>query len=147
MILDGDDLRQGLSSDLGFGEADRAENIRRAAETAKLMAEAGLIVIVALISPFRADRERARSIAGHIPFLEIFIDTPITVCESRDPKNLYKQARAGQILDFTGISSPYEAPIAPDLVIGTQNVAVEDSARILELKLLQLSTSLQEKRP
>ena len=138
MVLDGDNLRHGLNSDLGFGSADRAENIRRAAETARLMAETGLITIVSLISPFRAERAAARLIAGDIPFLEIFIDTPLAICEARDPKGLYDRARAGKIPDFTGISAPYEAPEAPDLTITTQGCSVADSAASLIPALLGL---------
>lgn len=139
MVLDGDNLRQGLNRDLGFTAADRAENIRRAAETARLMAEAGLVVIVSLISPFRAEREAARTIAGDIPFLEVFIDTPLSVCEARDPKGLYDRARAGKIPNFTGISAPYEAPTAPDLSLATRGRAVAESAQPLIEKLLRLS--------
>ncbi|WP_431311113.1 adenylyl-sulfate kinase [Methylobacterium nigriterrae] len=141
MVLDGDNLRLGLNRDLGFSARDRAENIRRAAETARLMAETGLIVIVSLISPFREERETAHRIAGDIPFLEIFIDTPLAVCEARDPKGLYGRARSGAIPDFTGISAPYEAPAAPDLVITTHGRTVEDSAAALIPELLRLSAA------
>ena len=139
MVLDGDNLRHGLNRDLGFSAADRIENIRRAAETARLMAEAGLVVIVSLISPFREERAMARRIAGDVPFLEVFIDTPLAVCEARDPKGLYDRARAGKIPDFTGISAPYEAPEAPDLLIRTQGLTVQDSAGSLIAALLRLS--------
>ncbi len=139
MVLDGDNLRHGLNRDLGFSAADRTENIRRAAETARLMAEAGLVVIVSLISPFREERAMARRIAGDVSFREVFIDTPLSVCEARDPKGLYDRARAGKIPDFTGISAPYEAPDAPDLVIRTQGLTVEDSAAGLTAELLRLS--------
>jgi adenylyl-sulfate kinase len=141
MVLDGDNLRRGLNSNLGFTDADRIENIRRVAETARLMADAGLLTIVALISPFRAERAQARRIAGDIPFLEVFINTPLTDCEARDPKGLYERARAGKIPDFTGISAPYETPTAPDLIIGTQGMTVEASAGPLVLKLLRLSAA------
>ncbi|WP_281407512.1 MULTISPECIES: adenylyl-sulfate kinase [unclassified Methylobacterium] len=141
MVLDGDNLRHGLNRDLGFTAADRAENIRRAAETARLMAEAGLVVIVSLISPFRAERATARQIAGDIPFLEVFIDTSLAVCEARDPKGLYDRARAGAIPNFTGISAPYEVPTAPDLVICTQGFSVVDSAAKLLSDLLVLTTA------
>jgi adenylyl-sulfate kinase len=116
-VLDGDTLRLGLNRDLGFDAASRTENIRRTAEVARLMVDAGLIVIVALISPFRDDRQlvRARFAAGE--FLELFVDTPIEICERRDPKGLYKKARAGMIGDFTGVSSPYEPPLTPDMVL------------------------------
>lgn len=139
MVLDGDNLRQGLNRDLGFTAADRVENIRRAAEAARLMADAGLVVIVSLISPFRAERAAARAIAGDIPFLEVFIDTPLAVCEARDPKGLYDRARAGKIPNFTGISAPYEAPDAPDLALQTRNQAVMESAQPLIDALLNLS--------
>jgi adenylyl-sulfate kinase len=139
MVLDGDNLRQGLTRDLSFTAADRAENIRRAAETARLMGDAGLIVIVSLISPFQSERAAARAIVGDIPFLEVFIDTPLSVCEARDPKGLYDRARAGKIPNFTGVSAPYEAPVAPDIVLTTQNRAVADSAESLVAALLRLS--------
>lgn len=139
MVLDGDNLRHGLSSNLGFSDADRVENIRRAAETARLMAEAGLVVIVSLISPYRQERAMARRIAGDVPFLEIFIDTPLQVCEARDPKGLYHQARAGKIPNFTGISAPYEAPAAPDLVLSTEGCTIEQSAASLIPELIRTS--------
>jgi adenylyl-sulfate kinase len=118
-LLDGDNLRHGLNGDLGFTEADRKENIRRVAEVAKLMADAGLIVLTAFVSPFAADREKARSIVGHDRFIEIYVDCPIEVCESRDVKGLYAKARQGLIPDFTGISSPFEAPEQPQLHVQT----------------------------
>ncbi|MGE7157138.1 adenylyl-sulfate kinase [Methylorubrum rhodesianum] len=139
MVLDGDNLRHGLSRDLGFTAADRVENIRRTAETARLMADAGLVVIVSLISPFRAERQAARAVAGDIPFLEVFIDTPLAVCEARDPKGLYDRARAGAVLNFTGISAPYERPGAPDLTLATPGLTVADTARPLLDALLNLS--------
>ena len=105
-ILDGDNVRHGLNKDLGFTEADRVENIRRIAETARLMADAGLIVIVSFISPFINERRMAREIAGDIPFQEVYVDTPLAVCEDRDPKGLYAKARRGEIRNFTGIDSP-----------------------------------------
>ena len=117
VVLDGDDLRRGLSRDLGFSEADRAENVRRAAEVAKLAAEAGLVAIVALISPFRAERRMARALMAPGAFVEVFVDTPLAVCEARDPKGLYRRARAGEIADFTGIGSPYEPPESPEIVL------------------------------
>ena len=115
VVLDGDDMRRGLNRNLGFTPADRMESVRRAAEVAKLLLAAGHIVIVALISPFRGSRELARSLvpAGH--FLEVYVDTPIEIAEARDPKSLYRQARRGEITNFTGIDSPYEAPERPDL--------------------------------
>lgn len=114
-LLDGDNLRHGLNRNLGFTEADRVENIRRVAETARLMLDAGLIVLASFISPFRADRAMARDLMGEGEFVEIFVDTPLAIAEARDPKGLYRRARAGQIRNFTGIDSPYEAPEAPDL--------------------------------
>jgi len=130
-MLDGDVLRTGLCSDLGFSAADRKENIRRIAEVARLLADAGLVVLVSAISPFEADRARAKEIhvkAG-LRFFEVYMDTPLSVCESRDPKGLYKKARAGQIPQFTGIDSPYEAPRNPDLRIKT---AEEDITSAVE---------------
>jgi bifunctional enzyme CysN/CysC len=116
-ILDGDNVRHGLNKDLGFTEAARVENIRRVAEVARLMADAGLIVLVSFISPFENERRLAREIAGDIDFTEVYVDTPLAVCEARDPKGLYKRARAGEIKNFTGIDSPFEPPVAPELVL------------------------------
>lgn len=120
-VLDGDDLRRGLNSDLGFSPAERAENVRRVAEVARLMARTGLIVIVALISPFRNDRRRARgtALAGGVGFMEVFLDCPLTICEQRDPKGLYRKARAGELVAFTGIGSAYEPPEHPEIVLRT----------------------------
>jgi bifunctional enzyme CysN/CysC len=118
-LLDGDNLRHGLNKDLGFTEAARAENIRRVAEVAKLMADAGLIVLVSLISPFRAERRMARELIQPTPFIEIFVDTPLEVAEERDPKGLYKKARRGEIKNFTAIDSPYERPENPEIRIDT----------------------------
>lgn len=140
VILDGDDLRAGLNKDLGFSPTDRNESMRRAAETARLMAEAGLLVIVALISPYRQGRAEARRIAGDIPFMEVFIDTPHIVCEDRDPKGLYARARDGEILNFTSISDPYEPPSSPDMVIKTKGRTVEQSASPLFSKLISFTT-------
>jgi len=132
-ILDGDNLRHGLCSNLGFTPEDRSENIRRAGETAKLMAEAGLVVICSLISPFRADRDKVREICGRdgVPFAEVFVNAPLAVCEDRDPRGLYKRARAGEISNFTGLTSPYEAPEKPDLELATGELSREDSLRQL----------------
>jgi bifunctional enzyme CysN/CysC len=116
-ILDGDNVRHGLNRDLGFTEAARVENIRRVAEVARLMADAGLIVLVSFISPFRNERQLAREIAGDISFLEVYVDTPLEVCEARDPKGLYKRARAGEIKNFTGLDSPFEPPTRSDVVL------------------------------
>jgi adenylylsulfate kinase len=118
-VLDGDNVRHGLCGDLGFSSNDRVENIRRIGEMAKLFMEAGIIVLTAFISPFRSDRERVRGMVEHGDFVEIFCDTSIEICEGRDVKGLYKKARAGLIPEFTGISSPYEAPIAPELTVNT----------------------------
>lgn len=118
-VLDGDNVRHGLCGDLGFSSEDRIENIRRVGEVAKLFMEAGVIVLTAFISPFRADRQRVRGMVAHGEFIEIHCDSSIEVCETRDVKGLYKKARAGQISDFTGISSPYEAPKKAELIINT----------------------------
>lgn len=118
-VLDGDNVRHGLCGDLGFSNEDRIENIRRIGEIAKLFMEAGVIVLTAFISPFRADRERVRGMVEHGDFIEIYCDSSLEVCESRDVKSMYKKARAGQIAEFTGISSPYEAPENPELVVET----------------------------
>jgi bifunctional enzyme CysN/CysC len=127
-LLDGDNVRHGLNRDLGFSAVDRVENIRRVAEVAKLMADAGLIVLVSFISPFRADRQMARALAGDDPFFEIFIDTPLAVSEARDVKGLYKKARAGQLKNFTGIDSPYEPPERPEIHIDTTRLSPADAA-------------------
>lgn len=116
-LLDGDDVRTGLNRDLGFSDADRVENVRRLAEVARLMQDAGMVVICAAISPFERERRAARERIGADRFVEVFVDTPLATCEARDPKGLYVKARAGQIPNFTGIDSPYEAPSAPDLRI------------------------------
>lgn len=118
-ILDGDNIRQGLNRDLGFSDADRAENIRRIAQVARLFVEAGVIVIVAFISPFRAERDAARALFGAGDFVEVFVDVPLAVAEQRDPKGLYRKARSGALPQFTGIDSPYEPPLAPELVLPT----------------------------
>ena len=130
-ILDGDNIRQGLNKDLGFTDADRVENIRRVAETARLMLDAGLIVITAFISPFRAERDMARQLIGEENFLEVFVDTPLTVCEQRDPKGLYKKARNGQLPNMTGINSPYEAPLKPGIIIDTSTQSANEAAQRL----------------
>src|SRR5205807_67069 len=140
-VLDGDNVRHGLNSNLGFAPEDRVENIRRVSEVAKLMADAGNVVITAFISPYRADRQRARAIAmeGNAEFIEVFVDAPLEVCEERDPKNLYKKARAGQIREFTGIDAPYESPVDPEIVVQTNRQSVEESvASILERLLPRL---------
>ena len=114
-----------MNKDLGFTAADRVENIRRVAEIARLLADAGLIVIVSLISPFIRERAMARQLAGDIDFLEVFVDTPLAICEARDPKHLYAKARAGAILNFTGVNAPYEPPPMADLTLLTANVSPE----------------------
>jgi bifunctional enzyme CysN/CysC len=124
-ILDGDNVRQGLNKDIGFTDADRIENIRRIAEVAKLMMDAGLIVLTAFISPFRAEREMARELVGFDNFIEVFVDTPLSVCEQRDPKGLYRKARIGQIPNMTGIDSPYEPPRAPDYIVSYGNQSLK----------------------
>ena len=126
-VLDGDNVRHGLNKNLGFSPEDRSENIRRIAEVARLMNDAGLIVITAFISPFVADREMARQIIGPDSFREVFVSTTLEVCESRDPKGLYGKARSGRIPEFTGISSPYEVPSNPDLEIDLGRVGVENA--------------------
>jgi len=136
-LLDGDNVRHGLNKDLGFTDADRVENIRRIAEVAKLMVDAGLIVSTAFISPFRAERQMARALLGPGEFIEVFIDTPLTVAEQRDPKGLYKKARRGDLKNFTGIDSPYEAPQNPELRIDTTSLSPEDAAELIVAHLQQ----------
>lgn len=135
-LIDGDNLRHGLNGDLGFGAADRAENVRRAAEVARLFADAGLVALVPLISPFRVDRDRARAVhteAG-LPFLEVFVDTPLAECERRDPKGLYARARAGELPGFTGVDDPYEPPTRADLVLRPHDGDPEaQAARVVAL--------------
>lgn len=130
-VLDGDNVRHGLNNDIGFSPQGRAENIRRVAEVAKLMNAAGMIVIAALISPYNQDRRRARDIIGTADFREVYVSTSLEVCESRDPKGLYSKARAGTLPEFTGISSPYEAPEQPDLSIDTHASTLETAVNQL----------------
>lgn len=125
-ILDGDNVRHGLNSDLGFSEEDRRENIRRIGEVTKLFVDAGMVVLTAFISPFREDRDRVRSLMGPGEFFEIFAMCSLELCEERDPKGLYAKARAGEISDFTGIDSPYEEPLDPELVLDTGELSVEE---------------------
>lgn len=127
-LLDGDNVRLGLNSDLGFSDKDRVENIRRVGEVSKLFVDAGVIVLSAFISPFMTDRKLVRDLVPEGKFIEIFIDTPLSICEKRDPKGLYKKARDGEIENFTGISSPYEEPVNPELHICTDVSNAEDSA-------------------
>lgn len=130
-LLDGDNVRHGLNKDLGFGDDDRVENIRRIGEVSKLFVDAGLIVFTAFISPFRSDRQIVRKLLEEGEFIEIFIDTPLDICEQRDPKGLYQKARAGEIPFFTGISSPYEAPINPEIHIHTDKLSVEQTVETI----------------
>ncbi|GEQ98180.1 hypothetical protein JCM17844_18170 [Iodidimonas gelatinilytica] len=127
-MLDGDNVRHGLNKDLGFTEEDRVENIRRVAEVARLMADAGLIVLVSFISPFRSERRMARDLLDDGEFHEVFVDTPLEICEQRDPKGLYKKARSGDIKNFTGIDSPYELPESCELTLKTATMSAEDCA-------------------
>jgi len=127
-LLDGDNVRHGLNRDLGFTAADRVENIRRIAEVAKLMVDAGLIVATAFISPFRAERQMARSLLEHNEFIEIFVDTPLEVAEQRDVKGLYRKARGGELKNFTGIDSPYEPPEFPELRMDTTKMSADEAA-------------------
>lgn len=128
-VLDGDNIRHGLNRDLGFSDQDRTENIRRIAEVARLMNDAGLIVITAFISPLRNDREMAKAIISDQVFKEFYVSTSIEICESRDPKGLYQKARQGLVKDFTGISAPYEPPSSPDLVIDTVKYSKEECVK------------------
>ncbi len=130
-VLDGDNVRHGLNKDLGFSPQDRVENIRRIGEVAKLLADAGFVVITAFISPYRVDRELVRKLLEPGEFIEVFVDCPLEVCEERDPKGLYKKARAGEIPEFTGISAPYEAPQAGELTIDTSTGTPADCAERL----------------
>ncbi|WGZ96034.1 MAG: adenylyl-sulfate kinase [Candidatus Thiothrix putei] len=145
-LLDGDNVRHGLSKDLGFSDADRVENIRRIGEAAKLMVDAGLIVITAFISPFRADRQMVRDMLEPGEFMELYMDVPLEICEERDPKGLYQKARAGQIKYFTGIDSPYEAPLAPELT-ATPDVSIhEEVERIVSYLIQHGNIRLSEQR-
>jgi len=130
-LLDGDNIRMGLNKGLGFSDADRVENIRRIGEVAKLFVDAGLIAITAFISPFRADRDMVRSLVGPGEFFEVYVRAPLEVCEQRDPKGMYKKARAGVIKQFTGIDSPYEEPLKPELVIDTAQHDLQQSTKLL----------------
>ena len=128
-LMDGDNVRHRLCADLGFSEKDRIENIRRVGEVANLMVDAGLIVLTAFISPFRSNREMVREMLTDGEFIEVYVDAPLDVCESRDPKGLYKKAREGKIKEFTGIDSPYEAPESPEIHIKNDGVSVNDAAQ------------------
>jgi bifunctional enzyme CysN/CysC len=133
-VLDGDNVRHGLNGDLGFSAADRAENVRRIGEVARLMADAGLVVLAPVVSPYRADRDRVRAAhdAAGLRFVEVFVDTPLATCEARDPKGLYAKARAGELTGMTGIDDPYEPPAAPDLTLSPAPLA-EHVAAVLAL--------------
>ncbi|WP_105640137.1 adenylyl-sulfate kinase [Cronobacter dublinensis] len=132
-LLDGDNVRHGLCSDLGFSDDDRKENIRRVGEVAKLMVDAGLVVLTAFISPHRAERQMVREQLGAGRFIEVFVDTPLEVCEARDPKGLYKKARAGELRNFTGIDAVYEAPQAPEIHLDGQQLVTNLIAQLLDL--------------
>jgi adenylylsulfate kinase len=126
-VLDGDNVRHGLNKNLGFSPADRTENIRRIAEVAKLFTDCGVLVLTSFISPYRSDRDAARALFAEGDFVEVFVDASLATCEARDPKGLYKKARAGEIPEFTGISAPYEPPERPELVLDTAALSVEGS--------------------
>ncbi len=133
-VLDGDNVRHGLNKNLGFSPEDREENIRRIGEVAKLFADAGVIAMTAFISPYRTDRDNARDLLDEGRFVEVFVDCPLEVCESRDTKGLYQKARAGEIKEFTGISAPYEAPSQPELTVNTDNQSLEEcTERVIAL--------------
>lgn len=136
-LLDGDNIRTGLNAGLGFSEADRKENIRRVGEVARLMYNAGLIVITAFISPFRSDRDMVRSLLKPDGFWEVYVSCPIEICMERDPKGLYKKALDGKISDFTGIHSPYEAPDAPEIKVDTGQQTVDESVEIIISRMLE----------
>ncbi len=135
-LLDGDNVRHGLNKDLGFSDGDRVENIRRVGEVAKMMTDAGLIVITAFISPFRAERDMVRQMIAAGEFIEIHVDTPLATAEARDLKGLYKKARAGQLKNFTGIDSPYEAPASPEIRIDTSKLSAEQAADLIVDQLI-----------
>jgi adenylylsulfate kinase len=132
-VLDGDNIRHGLNKNLGFSAADREENIRRIGEVAKLFADSGIITMTSFISPYRKDRDTVRALhdAGNLPFVEVHVATPIGTCEQRDPKGLYKKARAGQLKNFTGIDDPYEAPFKPELTIDATNTSPQEATVLL----------------
>ena len=138
-VLDGDNVRHGLCGDLGFSAADRAENIRRVGEVAKLFMEAGVIVLTAFISPFREDRNKVRAMVQPGEFIEIYCQCPVEVCEQRDTKGLYKKARAGEIGQFTGISSPYQAPDTPELVVNTSERSLNDCVQQVATEVLRFT--------
>jgi bifunctional enzyme CysN/CysC len=143
MLLDADNIRHGVNSDLGFTEADRVENIRRVGETAKLFVEAGLVVLASFISPFHAERDRVRELLGSGEFVEIFVDVPLEECIRRDPKGLYAKAKAGGIQNFTGIDSPYEPPVAPDIRIA----GMEETPEVAAERIVQWVLERQGRSP
>ena len=134
-VLDGDNVRHGLCSDLGFTQEDRHENLRRIGEVTKLFVESGTIVLAAFVSPHRDDRERVRSRLPHGDFFEVYCQCDISVCEERDPKGLYKKARAGEIKNFTGIDDPYEAPLKPEIVLNTDTMTIEEEVEIVQQRV------------
>jgi adenylyl-sulfate kinase len=145
-ILDGDNIRHGLCSDLGFSHDDRTENIRRTGEVARLFADAGIICIAAFISPYRADRDLARRIAPRGKFLEVYVNAPLEVCEERDPKGLYARARAGELKNFTGISAPYEPPAKPEIELNTNELSVTECVGIILKRLDKLLPAANKRR-
>jgi len=148
LVLDGDNVRHGLNKDLKFSYQDRTENIRRIAEVAHLMNDAGLIVIAAFISPYLDDRELAKQIIGPENFMEIYVNTPLAVCEARDPKNMYKRARAGEISGFTGVNAIYEPPVTPDMVIDTSSFPLSEGAgKLLSGLIPRIAVSEDDKKP
>src|SRR5262249_43723308 len=138
-VLDGDNIRHGLNKNLGFSAEDRAENIRRIGEVAKLFADAGIITITSFVSPYRKDRDGVRELhkAGMLPFIEVFIDTPVAICETRDPKGLYAKARAGQLKGFTGVDDPYEPPTTPEVTLEAGELSLEDCVLKLVVALAE----------
>ncbi|MFM7902626.1 MAG: adenylyl-sulfate kinase [Bacteroidota bacterium] len=142
-VLDGDNIRHGLNSNLDFSEAGRRENIRRIGEVSKLFVDAGIVVLTAFISPFKSDRAMVRTMVDQQEFIEVFVDCPIEVCEERDVKGLYKKARAGEISDFTGISSPFEIPEHPEIMIKTAECSINEAAALIATHVLkQIKTAL-----
>ena len=137
-MLDGDNIRHGLNANLGFSASDRQENIRRIGEVSRLFADTGIITLSSFVSPYKADRDNVRGLLDEGDFVEVFVNTPLELCEQRDPKGLYKKARAGEIVNFTGVSDPYEPPVDPELEIRTAECTVEQAAQqVLELLQLQ----------
>lgn len=136
-VLDGDNVRHGLNKDLGFSPEDRMENIRRIGEVAKLFVEAGIITLTAFISPYRSDREQVRALVEEGEFIEVYVKCDLATCEERDPKGLYRKARAGEITNFTGIDAPYEEPLNPEITIDTRKLSVEEAVNVLLMELLK----------